>query len=92
MRARERAGVAEWQTRRTQNALSVRACGFESHHRYREYFGGDLVVLLNGKEFSMKVRNSLGSMKKMQGSQIVRRNGRTLVINKLNPRFKSRQG
>jgi large subunit ribosomal protein L36 len=45
-----------------------------------------------GKEFSMKVRNSLGSMKKMQGSQIVRRNGRTLVINKLNPRFKTRQG
>ena len=45
-----------------------------------------------GREFSMKVRNSLGSMKKMQGSQIVRRNGRTLVINKLNPRFKSRQG
>ena len=28
------AGVAEWQTRSTQNALSERACGFESHHRY----------------------------------------------------------
>jgi len=40
----------------------------------------------------MKVRNSLGSMKKMQGSQIVRRRGRTFVINKLNPRFKARQG
>jgi large subunit ribosomal protein L36 len=40
----------------------------------------------------MKVRNSLGSMKKMQGSQIVRRRGRTFVINHVNPRFKARQG
>ena len=40
----------------------------------------------------MKVRNSLGSMKKMQGSQTVRRHGRTFVINKLNPRFKAREG
>ena len=40
----------------------------------------------------MKIRNSLGSMKKMQGSQVVRRHGRTFVINKLNPRFKTRQG
>ena len=57
---------------------------FSSHVRCTEH--------VKGKGFSMKVRNSLGSMKKMQGSQIVRRNGRTLVINKLNPRFKSRQG
>ena len=28
------AGVAEWQTRSTQNALLERACGFESHHRH----------------------------------------------------------
>ena len=40
----------------------------------------------------MKVRNSLSSMKRMQGSQVVRRRGRTLVINRLNPRFKARQG
>ena len=40
----------------------------------------------------MKVRNSLGSMKSAAGSQIVRRRGRTFVINKLNPRFKARQG
>ncbi len=40
----------------------------------------------------MKVRNSLSSMKNQQGSQIVRRRGRTFVINKLNPRFKARQG
>jgi large subunit ribosomal protein L36 len=40
----------------------------------------------------MKVRNSLSSMKKMPGSKVVRRNGRVYVINKLNPRFKTRQG
>lgn len=40
----------------------------------------------------MKVRNSLKSMKKKPGSQIVRRRGRVFVINKLNPRFKARQG
>jgi len=40
----------------------------------------------------MKVRNSLKTMKAAQGSQIVRRRGRTFVINKLNPRFKARQG
>ena len=34
VRGSVRAGVAEWQTRSTQNALSERACGFESHHRY----------------------------------------------------------
>jgi large subunit ribosomal protein L36 len=62
-----------------------------TRHR-REYSTKENVVPVKGKEFSMKVRNSLGSMKKMQGSQIVRRNGRTLVINKLNPRFKTRQG
>ena len=32
---RRPAGVAEWQTRSTQNRLSERTCGFESHLRYR---------------------------------------------------------
>lgn len=40
----------------------------------------------------MKVRNSLKSMKNKPGSQVVRRRGRTFVINKKNPRFKARQG
>ncbi len=31
---RAQAGVAEWQTRRTQNPLSASSCGFESHSRY----------------------------------------------------------
>ncbi len=30
------AGVAEWQTRPTQNRLSVRTCGFDPHHRHRQ--------------------------------------------------------
>ncbi len=30
------AGLAEWQTRSTQNALSERACGFKSHIRHTD--------------------------------------------------------
>jgi large subunit ribosomal protein L36 len=40
----------------------------------------------------MQVRNSLRSLKNKPGSQVVRRKGRLYVINKLNPRFKARQG
>lgn len=40
----------------------------------------------------MKVPNSLRSLKKMPGAQVVRRRGKTFVINKKNPRFKARQG
>jgi len=40
----------------------------------------------------MKVRNSLSSLKAMPGAQVVRRRGRTFVINKKNPRMKARQG
>lgn len=39
----------------------------------------------------MKVRRSLRSLKKMPGSQVVRRRGRVYVINKKNPRVKARQ-
>jgi large subunit ribosomal protein L36 len=41
----------------------------------------------------MKVRNSLRSLKKRdKNNKIVRRKGRTYVINKKNPRMKARQG
>jgi large subunit ribosomal protein L36 len=40
----------------------------------------------------MKIRNSLKSLKQRPGSQVVRRGGRTYVINRNNPRFKARQG
>ena len=41
----------------------------------------------------MKVVNSLKTIKtRHKGCQVVRRKGRLYVINKLNPRFKARQG
>ena len=40
----------------------------------------------------MKVRNSLKSLKRKPGSTVVRRRGRTFIINKRNPRWKARQG
>ena len=40
----------------------------------------------------MKVRSSIRSLKNQPGSQVVRRCGRTFVINRQNPRLKARQG
>ena len=40
----------------------------------------------------MKVRSSLRSLKQQAGSTVVRRGGRTRVINKLHPHWKARQG
>lgn len=40
----------------------------------------------------MKVRNSLKSLKQKQGSTVVRRRGRTFIVNKRHPRWKARQG
>ncbi|MDL5156992.1 ribosomal protein bL36 [Actinomycetospora termitidis] len=40
----------------------------------------------------MKVRASLRAFKQKPGSVVVRRHGRTLVINKKNPKWKARQG
>jgi large subunit ribosomal protein L36 len=40
----------------------------------------------------MKVRNSLKSLKQKDGSIVVRRRGRSVVVNKRNPRLKARQG
>lgn len=40
----------------------------------------------------MKVRNSLRSLKKQPGAQVVRRRGRVFVINKKDPHLKARQG
>jgi large subunit ribosomal protein L36 len=41
---------------------------------------------------AMKVRNSLNALKAKDGSYVVRRRGRTFVMNKKNPRLKARQG
>ena len=40
----------------------------------------------------MKVRNSLRSLKGKEGSVVVRRRGRTFIVNKRHPRWKARQG
>lgn len=40
----------------------------------------------------MKVRASLKSLAKKEGSILVRRRGKLYVINRKNPRFKGRQG
>ncbi|RMI33460.1 ribosomal protein bL36 [Nocardia stercoris] len=40
----------------------------------------------------MKVRNSLRSLKSKPGAQVVRRRGRTYVLNRRDRRFKVRQG
>ena len=41
----------------------------------------------------MKIRNSLKSLKnRHRDCRVIRRRGRTYVINKTNPKFKARQG
>jgi large subunit ribosomal protein L36 len=39
----------------------------------------------------MKVRSSLKSLKQRAGAKVVRRRGRTYILNKRNPRWKARQ-
>lgn len=42
---------------------------------------------------TMKVRNSLKSLaKRHRANRMVRRKGRVYIINKVNPRYKARQG
>lgn len=44
-------------------------------------------------ESAMKIRNSLKSLKgRHRDNRVIRRRGRTYVINKTNRRFKARQG
>lgn len=56
-------------------------------------FSGTL-YLKNRQAFSaMKIRNSLKSLKgRHRDNRVIRRRGRTYVINKTNRRFKARQG
>ena len=58
---------------------------------YRRHSGDQRRPAL--KEKKMKVVNSLKSVKKRDRfCRVIRRRGRTYVINKRNPRFKARQG
>ena len=48
---------------------------------------------IHSKAGSMKIRNSLKSLKgRHRDNRVIRRRGRTYVINKTNRRFKARQG
>ena len=50
-------------------------------------------VRADGPEVAMKVRNSLKSLRgRHRNNQLVRRRGRVFVINKVQRRFKARQG
>ena len=47
---------------------------------------------VSNTELAYKVVSSIGTLKNRPGCQVVKRRGRTYVINKLNPKFKVRQG
>ena len=47
----------EWQTRSTQNRVSERTCGFDSHHRYMERESGKRQI-----EFITPLRSVKGGM------------------------------
>jgi large subunit ribosomal protein L36 len=51
-----------------------------------------VVLLCAQEDEAMKVRNSLRSLKQKAGSKVVRRGGRTFIVNKRHPRWKARQG
>jgi large subunit ribosomal protein L36 len=50
------------------------------------------MTLKNVEEAPMKVRASIKSLAAQRGSKVVRRRGRTFVLNPSNPRLKARQG
>jgi large subunit ribosomal protein L36 len=51
------------------------------------------VFLPEQRPAAMKIRNSLKSLKdRHRDNRVIRRRGRTYVINKTNRRFKARQG
>ncbi len=57
----------------------------------RHYFARSLKHA--DKDYVMKIANSLKALKKRDADcKVVRRKGRTYVINKKNPRYKARQG
>jgi large subunit ribosomal protein L36 len=54
--------------------------------------GGSSSDVCPERNLGMQVRSSLKSLKKKDGSVVVRRRGRTFIVNKLHPRWKARQG
>jgi large subunit ribosomal protein L36 len=71
--------------------ISAWLTGRGAPHSFRASFEGPSRPSRAWK--TMKVRNSLRSLKKRdKDCRVVRRKGRVYVINKKNPRFKARQG
>jgi len=61
-----------------------------SPHRERQLFRSFWKI---GRVSPVKIRNSLKSLKdRHRDNRVIRRRGRTYVINKTNRRFKARQG
>jgi large subunit ribosomal protein L36 len=58
----------------------------------RNFGVSNAVLAYESRSVSMKVRSSLKQLKQKDGSVVVRRRGRTFVVNKRNPRWKARQG
>lgn len=64
-----------------------------SRHRGPVFPLGPAMPLLFYRVRTMKIRNSLKSLKnRHRDCRVIRRRGRTYVINKTNRRFKARQG
>jgi large subunit ribosomal protein L36 len=58
----------------------------------RNFSVSNAVLVYDERMVIMKVRSSLKSLKQKAGSTVVRRRGRTFIINRRNPRWKARQG
>ena len=71
--------------------MASRAHGLSRHRPRDDPHGRGITILTTG--FPMKIRNSLKSLKdRHRDNRVIRRRGRTYVINKTNRRFKARQG
>ena len=79
--------AGKWRKRWIFSGLTLR----DRPHSFRASFEG--LKAQSRAVKTMKVRNSLRSLKKRdKDCRVVRRKGRVYVINKKNPRFKARQG
>jgi len=58
----------------------------------RNFSVPNAVLAYDTRSVIMKVRSSLKQLKQKDGSIVVRRRGRTFIVNKRNPRWKARQG
>jgi large subunit ribosomal protein L36 len=61
--------------------------------RFRLFKTAGMKCLAKLRTRKMKIKNSLKALKaRHRDNRLVRRKGRVYIINKMNPRFKARQG